>query len=50
MWDSRYSESFYIFFEDYFVKIVINMYGYPWDYSVSDEIKKFLRSKEFYER
>lgn len=49
IWDSRYNESHYVFFEDFFVKTLYRMFEHPCDYSISYEINKFLRPKEFYE-
>lgn len=47
IWDSRFSNASFIHFEEYFVKTLYKLYHYPCNYSLSDEIKRFLRPKDF---
>lgn len=47
IWDSRFSNSSFIHFEEYFVKTLYKLYNHPYNYSLSEEIKRFLRPKDF---
>lgn len=47
IWVSRFINSNYVYFEEYFVKTLYRFYDYPCDYSLSNEIKRFLRPKDF---
>lgn len=47
IWDSRFANSSFLYFEEYFVKLVYEFYSHPCANSLSDEIKCFLRPKNF---
>lgn len=47
VWDQRYANCQYYCFEDQFVKPLMGLLGYDEDFSLSLEIKKFLRPKDF---
>ena len=47
IWDNRFASSSFIHFEEYFVKTLYKLYKYPCNYSLTDEIKRFLRPKDF---
>jgi len=47
VWDNRFAHSNYVYFEKYFVKILYRFFNHRCDYSLSNEIKRFLRPKDF---
>lgn len=47
VWDQRCSWSQYLCFEEYFVKPLCQLLGQPCNYTLTSEIQKFLRPKEF---
>lgn len=49
IWDSRYANCQYNYFEDKFVKPMMCLLGYDKNFSLSFEINKFLRPLQFNE-
>lgn len=47
VWDSRFANSSFIHFEKYFVKTLYKLYNHPCNYSLFEEIKRFLQPRDF---